>query len=324
MSEQRFKVVVTDLLHPDYNNGYNIERSILDPIGAELCLEEIKNEDDFINIAKDADAIIGIFFHITRRALEKLEKLKVICVWGVGTNHLDIPAATEKGVYVANVPDYCMDEVSSHAAALILGCARKISQHDRMLQKEEWGYHTFALRRFAGMTVGIAGMGTIGRSFAKKMSGFNVNLIGFDEYVTEETMKESNVKKVSFDELLSRSDYISIHLPLNDQTYHMFGEAEFKKMKNTACIVNTGRGGIIDEPALLNALNTEEIAGGALDVFENEPLTKKQGLIGHPKMTLTPHMGWKSSDALEECRTKTANAVKDALMGKKPKYTMNM
>lgn len=320
MSEPRFKVVVTDLLYP----GFTIEKSILEPIGAELCLEEMKTEEDFIRIAKDADAILGIFFHITRTALEKLEKLKVIGVWGVGTNHLDIPAATEKGVYIANVPDYCMDEVSSHAAALILGCARRISQHDRLLQNEEWGYHTFELERFAGRTVGIVGMGNIGRSFARKMSGFDVNLIGFDEYITEETMAASNVKKVSLDELLSQSDYISIHLPLNDQSYHMFGEEEFKKMKKSAFIVNTGRGGIIDEAALLKALDNDEIAGGALDVFEIEPPTKEQGLIAHPKLTLTPHVGWKSSNALAELREKAANSVKDALLGKKPKYTMNM
>ncbi len=320
MSEKRFKVLVTDVLH----KNYDLEESILSPIGAELCLQKLKTEQDLIDLGKDADGIMGIYFKISRRAIEQMEKLKVISVWGVGTNHLDIPAATEKGVMVANVPDYCMDEVSNHAAALMLGCARKISQHDRLTQSGEWGYSTYQLNRFAGKTVGIMGLGTIGRAFAKKISGFNVNLIGFDKYVSEEKMKEINVKKVNFETLLKDSDYISIHAPLNDETRHLFDEEAFKKMRNTAYIVNTGRGGIIDEAALLNALNNEEIAGGALDVYEEEPLKKDRGLIGHPKLTLTPHVGFKSIEASIECREKAAIAVRDALMGKRPKYTINV
>lgn len=319
MSDHRFKIVITDLLFP----GFDIEETILGPLDVEFYKEKLANEQDLIEAAKDADALMGIFFPVTRGAIVQMERMKIFSVWGVGTNHIDVKAASEKGIVVANVPDYCMDEVSSHAVSLILGCARQISQHDRLLQKGEWAYGSIPLTRFAGKTVGIVGLGAIGRSVAEKLAGFHVNVIGYDDYISQAVMESVHVKKVTFDELLAESDFISIHTPLTDETYHLFGETQFKQMKNSAYIVNTSRGGVIDENALREALDAGDIAGGGLDVFEKEPPAPEQGLIGHPKLTLTPHIGWKSGGAMNECREKAAEAVKAALTGEEPRSVVN-
>jgi len=319
MVNSKYKVVFTDVLFKEYD----IESRILQPLGVELVVKKPQGEQDLINLAKDADGLMGIYFPINQRMLEQLPRLKVISVWGVGTNHIDIEAATQKNVIVANVPDYCTDEVSTHAVALILGCARQISQYDRFLQQGEWAYGKIPLKRFAGKTVGIAGLGAIGRAVAEKLAGFNVNLIGYDAFVAKEVMQSLNVKKVDFKELLAQSDFITIHTPLTDETHHLFDAEQFRQMKNTAFIINTSRGGVINEAALVAALEKGEIAGGALDVFETEPPDRNQGPIGHPRLTLTPHIGWQSAEAMVECRVKAAESVKAVLMGKKPAYGVN-
>jgi D-3-phosphoglycerate dehydrogenase len=252
-----------------------------------------------------------------------MKKMKVMSVWGVGTNHIDVQAASEKGIIISNVPDYCTDEVSSHAVALILGCARQISQYDRLFHKGVWAYGQIPLNRFAGKTVGIVGLGAIGRAVAEKLAGFNVNLIGFDAFVSKELMEAINVKPVDLQELLISSDFITVHTPLTDETRNMFSEKQFKAMKQSAFIINTSRGEVIDEKALKEALDTGRIAGAALDVIANETHSEDHPLVGHEKVTITPHVGWFSLEAKLECRVKAAQAIKAALCGNKPESIVN-
>lgn len=319
MSNNKFKVVLAESLFP----SLEIEEEIFRDMDVSLYAEKIEGEQELIEAARDADGIMSIYFPMTRNAIQHMEKMKVMSVWGVGTNHIDVEAASEKGIIISNVPDYCTDEVSSHAVALILGCARQISQYDRLIHKGVWAYGQIPLNRFAGKTVGIVGMGAIGRAVAEKLAGFNVNLIGFDAFVSKEAMETLDVKSVEMQELLTSSDFVTIHTPLTDETRNMFSEKQFNMMKESAFIINTSRGGVIDEDALAEALNSGKIAGAALDVLLDEPPEPDHPLIGHEKVTITPHVGWFSLDAKLECRVKAAQAIKAVLSGNNPESIVN-
>jgi D-3-phosphoglycerate dehydrogenase len=319
MPKSEFKVVLAEKLFPNLE----IEEEIFKGMSVSLYAEKLESEQDLVEAAQDADGLMSIYFPITRNAIQRMEKMKVMSVWGVGTNHIDVQAASEKGVIISNVPDYCTDEVSSHAVALILGCARQISQYDRLFHKGVWAYGQIPLNRFAGKTVGIVGLGAIGRAVAEKLAGFNVNLIGFDAYVSKEIMEAINVRPVDLQELLTSSDFITVHTPLTDETRNMFSEKQFKAMKESAFIINTSRGEVIDEKALKEALDAGRIAGAALDVIANESHSKDHPLIGHEKVTITPHVGWFSLEAKVECRVKAAQAIKAVLCGNKPESIVN-
>jgi D-3-phosphoglycerate dehydrogenase len=236
-------------------------------------------------------------------------------------DNINVEAATERGIIVANVPDYCVDEVSTHAMALILACARKVPYLSTTVKNGNWDFTVGKpLFRSQGRVLGLFGLGRIGRAVARKATGFNFKIIAYDLYISEANEK---VELVSFSQLLSNSDFISIHVPLTQETKHSFGEAEFKAMKKDAYLINTARGAIVDELALYRALKEGWIAGAALDVMEKEPPEPNDPLLKLDKLIITPHISYYSEESYAELKTKAAQAVLDVLKGELPKAIVN-
>jgi len=317
MLNKRFKIVITDCDHP----SVDIEKEILSKINSEPVLEFCRTEDDVIEKAFDADAIINQYAPFTRKVIKSLRKCKVISRYGVGVDNIDIKAATEHNIIVANVPDYCVDEVSTHTFSLILSCARAIAMLDRKVRGGNWDF-TLAkpLYRTQGQTIGLFGLGRIARIMAQKATGFGFKIIAYDPYVFD---TYGNVKLVTLEQLLSESDFLSIHAPLTEETKHIIGEKELKMMKNSAYLINTSRGALVDEKALYVALKEKRIAGAALDVMENEPPNWENPLLSLENIVITPHISFYSEESYIELKTKTAEAVLSVLTGSRPRSVVN-
>lgn len=312
--QRRFKVVITD-----YNfSDVEIECSMLEAAGVEPVACNCKSKEEAIRFAADADGIIDQFFPLDSEVIDKLEKCKVIAVYGVGTNQIDLKAASQKGICVANVPDYCIDEVASHAVALMMDCARRVSSQVNLVRNGVWSPERIKLYRLAGKNVGIAGLGAIGMSAARKLSGFEVNILGYDPYVSKEVMDSKGIRKAGLEELLELSDFITVHMPLTPDTAGMFSRDSFRRMKPTAYFVNAARGGLVDEEALYEALKEGWIAGAALDVLKVEPPDPQNPLMKLENLILTPHMGWYSEEANKELRERVVRNVIDVLEGRQP------
>ena len=317
MSENRPKVVITDCDHP----SVEIEKEILSEIDPEFVLTYCNTEDEVIEVVQDADGIINQYAPITRKVIESLKKCKVIARYGVGVDNIDIEAATEYGIIVANVPDYCIEEVSTHAMALILACARGITLLDSKIREKMWDFtQAKPLFRTQGKTLGLFGLGRIARALAQKALGFGFKIIAYDPYVSKVNRE---IKLVKFSQLLSDSDFISIHAPLTDKTRHSFGENELKAMKKTAYLINTARGLIINEKALYQALKGRWIAGAALDVMEKEPPNWENSLLKLDNLIITPHISFYSEESYIELKTKVAEAVLSVLKGELPRAIVN-
>jgi len=317
MNNKRPRIVITDCDHP----SVEIERSILSEINPEFILDHCNIEDEVIEVAKDADGIINQYAPITRRVIESLKRCKVIARYGVGVDNIDVEAATEHKIIVANVPDYCIDEVSTHALALILACARGITLLDRKRREKRWDF-TLAkpLFRTQGKTLGLFGLGRIAKMVAQKASGFGFRIIAYDPYVSK---VDGGVKLVEFSQLLSDSDFVSIHVSLTAETRHSFGENELKKIKKIAYLINTSRGPIVDEKALYQALKNRWIAGAALDVMEEEPPDWNSALLQLDNLIITPHISFYSEESYIELKTKVAQAVLSVLKGELPRAIVN-
>jgi len=317
MSGKKLKVVITDSNHP----SVEIERKILSEIGAEVILLDSNKKEDIIKIAKDADGIINQRVSITREIIKSLNKCKVIARYGVGVDNIDIKAATEYRIIVANVPDYCVDEVSTHAIALILDCARGIVLFNSKVKEKRWGFSLAKpLFRTQGKILGIYGLGRIGSAVAKKAIGFGLKIITCDPYVSKINTK---IKMVDFPQLLSESDFISINASLTDETWHAFGEDELRVMKKSAYLINTARGSIVDEKALYKVLREGWIAGAGLDVLEKEPPDWDNPLLKLDNVISTPHSAFYSEESYIELKTKVAEAVISVLSGRLPKSIVN-
>jgi len=305
----RYKVVFADYDYP----SIDIELKQLQQINAEIIEGQCKNEEELIRLTKDADGIICQYAPFTSKVINSLEKCQIISRYGVGVDNIDVDAATKKGIMVAYVPDYCVDEVSNHAIAMIMDFARQISLLNNTTRKKEWDVMlSKPIFRLSEQVIGILGLGRIGSAVAKKLKNFNVTILANDPYAGNEL---EGVNMVDFEELVEKSDYITIHTPLNDETKHIFTRDVFKKMKKTAFLINTARGEIIDQQALYEALENSDIRGAALDVLENEPpdwskIPQLENLI------LTPHAAFYSESSFKELKRRTAQAVADVLQGK--------
>jgi D-3-phosphoglycerate dehydrogenase / 2-oxoglutarate reductase len=317
---EKVKVVVTDYEYKTFAP----EKEVLNKIGIDLELHQCKTEDEVIEAAKDADALINQYAPITRKVIENLERCKVISRYGVGYNTIDVEAATEKGIIVGNVTDYCIDEVSDHALSLLLSSARKVTQLDHEVKKGNWNYKTgIPIFRLRGRTLGLVGLGNIPQSVARKAQVFGLNVVAYDPFVPEEVAKELNVELLSLDALCERSDFISVHAPLNQHTEGMISHEQFNKMRKETFIINTARGPVIDEGALIAALQAGKIAGAALDVVVQEPIDRDNPLLQMEHVILNPHIAWYSEESEAELKRKVAQNVADVLTGYYPTYLVN-
>jgi D-3-phosphoglycerate dehydrogenase len=310
-----YKVVVSDQVFPTVN----IERALLSGIGAELIVAtgEI---DDVLEVASDADAILNTYLPWSSESISRLEKCQIIARYGIGFDNVDLEAAAEAGIVVTNVPDYSVEEVATHALALILTSLRKILAADRSVREGTWSIDNFRpIRRLSTLTVGLVGYGRIARQIAAPLQALGTNIVAHDPYLE---LGPDLAPLVSLEELLTTSDIISLHSPLTDETRGMIGAEELESMKPEAILVNTSRGPLVDLDALVTALRDGQIAGAGLDVFDVEPLDPKR-VEGVPNLTITPHMAYYSEQALEESQRKAATQVVKVLTGEKPDYRVN-
>lgn len=292
------------------------ERMEVEKLGFELVPKQCRTEDDVIRECKDAVALLDQYAPITRKVMERLPNLRAVGRYGVGVNTVDLEAATENGVCVLNVPDYCQDEVSNHTFSLLLACARKLPVLFDQVQAGEWDYKVSKpISRLRGQTLGLVGFGRIPRMVAEKAKAFSVHVIAYDPYVSRAEAELLGVQLVSLDALLETADLISIHVPLTKDTHHLISVDQLKRMKPTAILVNTSRGQLVDEKALCRALKDGRLAGAGLDVTECEPLEAGSELRGIPNVIITPHAAWYSEEAERELKTKNARNTAEVAAG---------
>lgn len=316
-----YKVVIADDRYPHYNE----ETEVLKTIGAEIVNVKSQTAADLIQAARDADGVIVNLAPITAEVIAGLTKCRVIVRYGVGYDSVDVKAATAKKIWVANVPDYCGEDVSDQAFALFMSCVRKVALRDRLVRAKVWDYKSGGPKyRIAGKTFVFFGFGQIARVFHRKLSGFQLGrVLVYDPFLDEAAVRAAGAVKVDFDTALREGDFFSIHMPLNDQTRGLFNAAVFKKMKKTAMLINTSRGPIVDEKALHQALKEGWINSAGLDVFEKEPINPDNPLLTLDNITVSGHEGWYSEEAFAELKRKAAESVRDTLTSGKPKYPVN-
>ena len=310
-------VVVTDSPFPSLDPA----KKALEEANAEVVQAPSSSEEDIIKAAENADAILVTYAKLNENILRSLKNCKAIGRFGIGVDNIDLKVAGELGISVNYVPDYCLDEVSDQAMAMIISMARKIPQSNKLVQSGRWEMPAVVpMYRLRGKTVGLIGFGNIPRLMTPKAQAFGFDVIAADPYAPKELFEKYGVDSVSMDELYERSDFISVHAPLLPETKGLVNKEAFKKMKDTAIIVNTARGPLINEQDLIEALDNNEIGGAGLDVVENEPLPKDSPLIGRDNVILAPHTAFYSVEALEELQSKAASDVARVLNGEEPVY----
>lgn len=322
----RPKVVITDY---DYGD-VDIERSILEPVGAEIIALQAKSEDDLIEAARDCAAIMNQYARVGARTINAMENCKVIARYGVGVDIVDVAAAAEKGILVTNVRDYCTEEVADHAISLWLALARGLFPYDRATHRGIWRWQSAApLHRLRGQTVGIVSFGKIGQAIGARAASFGVRIVVCDPYLAPGVAEAHGARQVDKAELLRISDVVMMQVPMTAETQHFLSEAEFRAMKPTALVINTGRGPTIDNKALYRALTEGWIAGAGLDDPEEEP-AKRGGwnpadnpIFSLPNVIVTPHAAYYSEESIRAAREIAASEVARVLTGQPPRNPVN-
>ena len=300
------KVVITDCDHP----STDVEREIVTSAGFHVELGECRTEDEVVAAGEGAVALLAQYAPITDAVFQRLPGVRVVGRYGVGLDNIDVAAARERGIAVINVPDYCVSEVADHALGLILSLTRGIAALDRGVHAGVWDVRLGGeLRRSSDMRLGIVGLGRIGRALAQRAQS-----VGFDIVATDTARPVvPGVPIVDFETLLASSDVVSLHVPLTPATRHLFDEPTLARMKRGAFLVNTSRGGIVDQRALVTAIRRGDIGGAALDVLEHEPIDPGDPLIGLPNVILTPHAAFYSRESLIEMKRSVASGIVAAL-----------
>lgn len=315
---------IGDRLFMKYGTLDYFSRRLAD-IGAEVVSTEGTGDKELIEAAEDASAVVVIARKISRALMERAKKLEFIMTLSVGFDCVDVDAATELGIPVSNCPTYCTDDVANHAMTLLLAVTRKLHMTIPGVQGGDWTYkYTKPILNYRDRTLGIIGLGKIGRTIVGKAKGFGMKVAAFDPYVDDDIFDLLGVeRKYELDDLLTDADFFTIHALLTPETLGLLGEAEFRKMKSHAVIVNTARGPIMDEGALARALNNGEIAGAGIDVFASEPPSPDHPLITSPKTIVTPHIAWYSEESFEANMVLGMDELTGVLSGLRPRYIVN-
>jgi D-3-phosphoglycerate dehydrogenase / 2-oxoglutarate reductase len=312
-------VAVTDSVFPNLDAA----REVVAQAGADLLLAKAPTPEAILEAARDADAILTTYAKVTTGIVQQLTRCRIISRFGIGVDNVDIATATAKGIVVTKVPDYCIDEVSDHAMALLLALVRKIPFSNTRVQAGQWAMPAvIPIHRLRGRVLGLVGFGRIPQLVAPKAQAFGIRVISYDPFVPRNVIAAAGVEPVEFDHLVRTSDYISLHCPLTPETNHLFNAQVFHKMKPGAYLVNTGRGPLVDEAALAQALDQGQLAGAALDVVEKEPPTDSP-VLGKDNVILTPHTAFYSEESLAELQTKAAQEVVRVLRGEAPRNPVN-
>lgn len=301
-----------------------IEREVLEAYGAQVVAAVNPDTAEAQANLAECDALMVTIQPVSAEMMDRMPKCKIICRVGTGLDAIDISAATERGIWVTNVPDYSIDEVSSHAMAFTLALARNLFRHRAMSQTGTWRYETERpIARIAGQTMGILGIGRIGGASARKAQGLGFNVIAFDPYVPDARFAELGVRKVDFDTLLRESDFLTLHVPLTPETRKIIDAAALARMKPTAFLVNTARGEVVDIDALVDAVRSGQIAGAGIDVLPIEPPPPDHPILHEESILVTPHIGWASTESGHDVRERGAQDVVLVLQGQRPKYAAN-
>jgi D-3-phosphoglycerate dehydrogenase len=311
----KFKVVVSDQVFPTVD----VERRLLEGIDAELTVAS-GDIESVLATASDADAILNTYLPWTADSIARLEKCRIIARYGIGFDNVDLKAAADADIVVTNVPDYSVEEVATHALALILASLRKVTTANDSVRGGTWSIDNFRpIRRLSTLTVGLVGYGRIARRIAAPLEALGARIIAHDPYLQPGA---DLPPLLDLDALLTEADIVSLHLPLNDETRGVIGEAAIGRMKPGAILVNTSRGPLVDLDALTAALVDGSLGAAGLDVFDIEPLDPTR--IGNvPNLIVTPHMAYYSEEALEESQRKAATQVIKVLSGETPDYQVN-
>lgn len=314
-------VAVTDHVFPNLDQ----ERELLAAAGHELRFEaNAVGPDEVAKAVDGADAILNCYAPIPSDVTRALQGCRIIARYGIGLDTIDVAAATETGILVANVPDYCIDEVSDHALALILSFCRGVVRLDRAVRDGSWSTTDAApLHRLRGRTLGLVGFGRIARALAEKASALGLRVVAHDPFVPDEAITAAGVEPVDRATLLGSAHVVSLHLPLTDDTRHLVGQAELASMRDGAVLVNTSRGGLVDLDALRSALDAGRLGGAALDVLEAEPPAPDDPLLSRDDVIVTPHAGFYSEESVAELQRKATEQVIAALAGRVPPYAIN-
>lgn len=298
------------------------EREVFGEIDAEIIIAETRTAAEVLDLAPQADGILTDRQSITEDIIAVAERCQAIARYGVGFDNVALEAATAAGIVVTNVPAYCIDEVTDHAMALLLACARKIPLFHKHINS--WNRDVGPpMRRIRGQTLGVVGFGRIGQAIAPKAQAFGLDVIVFDQYLTSEAVQAHGAVKVGLPELLAKSDYISIHTPLTPETEGLIGEAELRQMKPNAYLINTARGGIIDIVALHKALSEGWIAGAGQDVLPQEPAPPDEPLLSLENVIFTPHVAFLSEESTYDAQKTAASEVARVLTGQMPESVVN-
>jgi D-3-phosphoglycerate dehydrogenase len=316
-----FFVVITD--HPWAS--IEAEKHALGRVGAEMRIAESGDENELVALVEDADAILTCFAPVTPAVVRAGARLQVVGRYGIGVDNIAVGEATRRGIVVTNVPMYCQDEVTDHALALMLAFARGLRTFDHGVRGGDWSLGQLGqpLRRIRGQTLGILGLGRIGTRLAEKAQALGLRVITHDPRAEPAHANRYGVELVTLLELAARSDYVSLHLPLTEATTRLIGAEFLKEMKETAFLINTARGGVVDQDALVTALQEGWIGGAGLDVFTPERIDVDNALLALPNVIVTPHVAYYSEESLLELGRLAAENVAAVLGGYKPAAVVN-
>jgi len=316
-----YKILITDYVW----SSIEPEKKVLSSINAEIIVAPNTDENTLCKLAKDVDGILTCFAQVTEKVIRSAKKCAVIGRYGVGVDNISVETATELGIAVTYVPDYCMEEVSDHVIGLMLCWNRKIAFFDSDTKQNAWGNSPLTMRimRLKGKTLGIVGFGRIGKAVSQKAKAFGMDIVAFDPFVSQEEAEQFGVNSTSLENLLQSSDFVSLHSPYTEETHNMIGEEQLDMMKSDSFLINCARGPLIDENALFEALKSKKIAGAGLDVMVDSIPSTDHPFMYLDNILITPHISFFSQESVLELEKRAAQEVRSVLLGQMPENLVN-
>ena len=317
------RVVVNDYEFPNLEPE---KKALKDVPGLELIDVQCKTPEDVLKATEYADGILNQWCYLHEGVIKNMKNCKVIATYGIGTDKIDVDTCSKRGIYVCNIPDYNKHEVADHTLTLLLVLSRQVLQLDRLIRQGKYGFYYLdnKLYRSEGQTLGVVGFGKIPCKVAYKCQmAMDMKILCYDPYVTAEQAAEAGATKVELPELMAKSDFVSIHVPLTEQTKYMIDEKMLALMKPTAYLINCGRGAVVKESALYEVLKSKKIAGAAIDVFEKEPIATDDPLLTLDNVIVTPHSAWHTQESMYDMQWGAAHQVALVLEGKDPTHAVN-
>jgi len=302
-----------------------IERAVLARIDAEVLDARHLTDVEVLQLAPSADAVLTDYFDWTADAIGCLARCRVICQYGVGVDSIDLHAASRAGIPVTNTPEYCVDEMADHALALLLAVTRNVALHDRAVRRGTWDYKLGAeMRRLRTLTLGLIGAGRIGSAFAVRARALGMRVLAADPKRAESDLRREELEPCELTELLAAADVVSLHLPLTASTRHLLDGERLATMKPGAILINTARGGLVDQAALTDALRSGRLGGAGLDVLTVEPPELHDPLLQLENVVITPHAGFLSREALSDVQAQAAEEARRALCGESMRHIVGV